>query len=83
MIQGNHNDPNKAAEVAETLLGDHDASLRQKPLDVAQAEAEHVIQPHGMADDLCREMVAVLRVRWQLHAASLGLHGLGRQPRLL
>jgi hypothetical protein len=33
------------------LMGDDNATLSQKQLDVAQAEAEHVIQAHGMAND--------------------------------
>jgi hypothetical protein len=35
-----------------------------------QAEAEHVIQPLGMANDCSREAVAVVRVRWWRHSPS-------------
>src|ERR1700691_3301282 len=34
------------------LVADDDAPLGQKQFDVAKAEAEHVVQPHSMADDL-------------------------------
>jgi hypothetical protein len=49
------------------LVGDDDAPLGQKQFDVAQAEAEHVVQPHSMADDLRGEAVAVVRVGWRRH----------------
>src|ERR1700683_5066563 len=49
------------------LVGDDDAPLGQKQFDVAQAEAEHVVQPHSMADDLRGEAVAVVRVGWRHH----------------
>jgi hypothetical protein len=49
------------------LVGDDDAPLGQKQFDVALAEAEHVVQPHSMADDLRGEAVAVVRVGWRRH----------------
>ena len=51
-------------------MGDDYASLGQQQLDITQAEAEHVIQPYGMANDCGREPVAVVRVGWWLHALS-------------
>jgi hypothetical protein len=33
------------------LIGDDNATLSEKQFDVAQAEAEHVIQAQGMAND--------------------------------
>ncbi|MBL6082060.1 hypothetical protein JMJ56_29210 [Belnapia sp. T18] len=33
-------------------MGDVDTLLGQNQLDVAQAQAEYVVEPHGMADDL-------------------------------
>jgi hypothetical protein len=33
-------------------MGNDNASLSQKQLDVAQDDAEHMIQPDSMADDL-------------------------------
>ena len=47
------------------LAADDDALLGQKQFDVAQAEAEHVVRPHSMADDLRGEAVAVVRVGWR------------------
>jgi len=44
------------------LIGDDNAPLRQKQLNITEAEAEHVIQPDSMADDLGREAMAVVRV---------------------
>jgi hypothetical protein len=49
-----------AAPMADTFAGDHDAALRQDEFNVAQAEAEQVIQPHGVADDLTRKAMAAM-----------------------
>jgi hypothetical protein len=40
-------------------------------LNVPQAEAEHMVQPDSVADDLGGKAVAVVRVGRGLHAASL------------
>jgi hypothetical protein len=48
-----------------------DAPLSQKEFNVSQAEAEHMIQPDGMADDRGGKAVAVVRAGWRVHAASL------------
>ena len=45
-------------------------SARQQ-LNIPQAEAEHVIQPDSMADDLGGKAMAVVRVGRRLHAANL------------
>jgi hypothetical protein len=50
-------------------MGHHNAALGQDQLDVTQAQAEDVIQPHGVADDLGGEPVAVVGIGWRLHAA--------------
>ena len=47
----------------DALMGHHDAALGQDQLDVTQAQAEDVIQPHGVADDLGRETGAGDRTR--------------------
>jgi hypothetical protein len=39
-------------------MGDHDAPLGQDQLDIPQAQAEHMIEPHRMVDDLGREAVS-------------------------
>ena len=58
------------------LIRDDNATFSQKQLNITQTEAEHVVQPHSMADDLGGKAVAVVRVRRELHAASLA----GPQP---
>jgi len=47
-----------------------------------QAEAEHVVEPDGVADDLGWEPMAVVGVGWRLHAASLARLRAGWQTRL-
>ena len=59
------------APASHRLVGDDDTALGQDQLDIAQAEAEHVVQPDGMADDLGGEPMTVVWVGWRLHAASL------------
>ena len=44
------------------LTRDRDATLSQKQLNIQQTESEHMIEPDGMADDLSREPVAVMRI---------------------
>ena len=48
------------APAANGLVGDDDTAFCQKRLDIPQAQAEHVIQPHGAADDLGGEAVPVI-----------------------
>jgi hypothetical protein len=64
------------------LIGDHDAALSQEQLNMPQAEAEHVVEPDGVADDLGWEPMAVVGVGWRLHAASLARLRAGWQTRL-
>jgi hypothetical protein len=42
------------APVPNALMGRYDAAFGQDQLHVTQAQAEDVIQPHGMVDDLGR-----------------------------
>jgi hypothetical protein len=53
------------------LIGDDNATFSQKQLNIPQAEAEHVVQPDSVADNLGGKAVAVARVRQGLHAVSL------------
>jgi hypothetical protein len=46
--------------VANGLIGDGDSALRQEILDVSEAQAEPVVQPDGVADDLGWEPVAAV-----------------------
>jgi hypothetical protein len=48
------------APASHRLVGDDDTTFRQDQLDIPQAEAEHVVQPHGMADDLSGEPMTVV-----------------------
>ena len=50
------------------LIGDDAATFSQEQLDLPQAEAEHMVQPDSMADDLGGKAVAVVRVGWRFHA---------------
>ena len=53
--------PEFLAPAPHRLVGDDDAALSQKQLNIAQAEAEHMIQPYSMADDDLRgEAMAVV-----------------------
>ena len=66
------------APASHRLVGDDNASLSQEQLNIPQAEAEHVVQPDSVADDLGGEPMAVVGIGWRLHAASLaGLRGCG------
>ena len=58
------------------LIRDDDARFSQKQLNIPQAEAEHVVQPDSVADDLGGKAVAVVGIGRQFHAASLA----GLQP---
>jgi len=49
------------APVSDAVVGDHNAALGQGLLDITQAEAEPVMQPHGMADDIGREAMAPIQ----------------------
>ena len=70
------------APASHRLVGDDDAALSQDQLNIPQAEAEHVVQPDGVADDLGGKPMAVVRVGWRLHAASLARLRTWRQSRL-
>ena len=59
------------APAPHRLVGDDDAALSQKQLNIAQAEAEHMIQPYSMADNLRGEAMAVVWVWWWLHALTV------------
>ena len=42
------------------LVGDHDAALSQEQLSAPQTEAEHVVEPDGVADNLGWEPMAIV-----------------------
>ncbi len=60
------------------LVGDGNASFSQYQFDVTQAQAEDVIQPDRVADDLGGKSMAVAWIGWQLHPTNLVQTGPGR-----
>jgi len=44
------------------LVGDRDAALGRQQFNITQAEAENMIQPDRVADDLGWEAMAVMRI---------------------
>jgi hypothetical protein len=59
------------APASHRLVRDDDTAFSQDQLNITQAEAEHVVQPDGVADDLGREPMTVVWVGWWRHAVSL------------
>jgi hypothetical protein len=66
--------------MSDAFVGHDDAAFGQ--LHVSQAEAEQVIQPDGMADDLGRKPMPRIRGGFECHVASLAHLILKRQRRL-
>jgi len=56
------------------LIGHDNTTLGQEQFDISQAEAEHMVQPNSMTDDLGGKAMAVVRVGLWLHAATVA-HG--------
>jgi hypothetical protein len=44
------------------LVGDYDATLCQDQLNIPQAEAEHMVEPYSMADNIRGKPMTVMRV---------------------
>ena len=59
--------PEPQAPGTDALITDDDAALGQDGLDVAQAQAEAVVEPHGVGDDFGRKAEAAVRVRHLRH----------------
>jgi hypothetical protein len=59
------------APASDRLVGEDNAALRQKQLDVAEAERERMIEPDRVGDDRGREAVAMVQVRRSSHPATL------------
>jgi hypothetical protein len=53
------------------LVGDDNAPLSKKQLNIPQTETERMIQPDSMADDLGGKAMAVVGVAWRLHAVTV------------
>jgi hypothetical protein len=58
------------APASHRLIGDDDTAFRQDQLDIPQTEAEHLVQPDGVANELGREPTAV-GVGWRRHPTGL------------
>jgi hypothetical protein len=59
------------APVPDAFVGYHDPTFRQDQLNITQAEAEDVVQPDGVADDLARKPVPRIRGGFERHPVSL------------
>jgi hypothetical protein len=59
------------APAAHGFVRQGDASLGEHQFDVAETQTERVIQPHGVADDLGGEPVAMVRAGRGLHSWNL------------
>ena len=57
------------APAPHRLVGDDDASLSQDQLNIARAEAEHVMQSGSVPDDLGREPMTIVCVGRRHHAS--------------
>jgi hypothetical protein len=53
------------------LIGDHHSSLREKFLDISEAQGEAMKQPDGMTDDFRREAVSRVQTSIVFHPPSL------------
>ena len=53
-----------------STVEDEHASLGQQQLDVPQAQAEHVEEPDGVADDLGRKEMAAMCTWWLARVIS-------------
>ncbi len=59
------------APPSDGLVGDHDPPLCKEILDVTEAQAEAVVEPDGVADDLRREPVSAVAGCVVIYPASL------------
>ncbi len=55
----------------DALVGDNDPPFCQEIFDISEAQAEAVVQPNGMADDLRREPVSAVAGCVAIHPGSL------------
>jgi hypothetical protein len=74
--------PNLLAPGPDAFVRDHHAAPGQDQLDVAQAEAENMIKPNGVADDLDREVVTMIGTEVWRYLGSFARLASSRQPRL-
>jgi hypothetical protein len=63
-------------------VGDNDAAFRQDQLDITEAEAENVVQPDRVADDLSWKPMSRIGGGFGYHGLSLAYLPLNHQPPL-
>ena len=57
--------------LSDGLVGDYDPALRQKVFNISEAQAESMIEPDGMADDIRRKSVSLIGWCIGVHSPSL------------
>jgi hypothetical protein len=67
----------------DTLVGDKDAALRQEQLDISKAQAEYVVEPDRVADQLGRKTMAITWVWRLLHSSILAQDRAALQTNLM
>ena len=63
--------PELDAPKSDRFIGNGDAALSQKILDIAQAQSKSVVQPDRMADDFERKSISAVARRVPFHLPSL------------
>ena len=63
--------PKLETPLADGFVGDRDPPLGQEIFDIAEAQTEAVVEPHGVADDRRGESVPVICGRMAVHRPSL------------
>ena len=61
------------APLPNRLVGDRHASLREEIFGIAEAEAESMVEPDRVADDVGRESISVIAGQLALHRPTLPL----------
>ncbi len=61
--------------LSDGFVGDHNPPLCQEIFDITEAQAEAVVEPDGVADDLRGKSVSMIAGRTVLHRASLPVTG--------
>jgi hypothetical protein len=64
-------EPERQTPVPNGLVGDGDAALGQQVFCIANTQAEAVVEPDGVTDDLGRESIAVVAGRLPSHHPTL------------
>ena len=57
--------------MSDGLIGDRDAALGEQLFDFTKAEAESMVEPHGVADDLRGKTITAVARSLSAHHARL------------